>query len=317
MINKVWKDNQRILEFKMQGRNNFAVLENNELIQVTKLGEISIECCICAKQKKIGWRSSLKKEIYVCQSCNKKGDKNPFYGKQHSEETKQLSSENMKGRYEGDKNPFYGKQHSEETKRNISEKLKQWSLNNDNSFLGKQHSEQSKTKIALSVKKYNQELSETQKQNISLKLSTAQKRVYLKNPDLYKEFRSKAGKITASSPARYMMNSLEKEFHKLLLSNGIEVSYSVILNFMQFDFGHKESKTLFEVHGDYWHGNPAYYNPQSLNKTQIKKMSRDAVKKQWAEKNGFKYIFFWESDIKNSKEKVIKEALDAIKIQTS
>jgi hypothetical protein len=34
-------------------------------------------------------------------------------------------------------------------------------------------------------------------------------------------------------------------------------------------------------------------------------------------KNSFKYIFFWESDIKNSKEKVIKEALDAIKIQTN
>lgn len=314
MINKVWKDNQRILEFKTQGRNNFAVLENNELIQVTKLGEISIECCICANQKKIGWRSSLKKKIYACQSCNKKGDKNPFYGKQHSEETKQLSSENMKGRYEGDKNPFYGKQHLEETKRNISKKLKQWSLNNDNSFLGKQHSEESKTKMALSIKKYNQELSETQKQNISLKLSAAQKRIYIENPVLYKEHRSKAGKVTASLSQRYEMNSLEKEFHTLLISNGIEVSYSVILNFMQFDFGHKESKTLFEVHGDYWHGNPSYYGGQSLNKTQIKNIFKDIRKKQWAEANGFNYVFFWETDIKNNKEKIIKEVLDAIKV---
>lgn len=317
MINKIWKEEQKIIQFNIQGKNNFAILENGILIQVTKLGEIRIECCICANQKKIRWRSSLQKKIYTCQSCNKKGEKNSFYGKQHSEETKCINSKKMKLKYVGKNNPFYGKQHSEETKQLISKKIKNWSLNNPNPFLSKSHSEKSKAKMSFALKKYHHQLSDLEKIILAEKLSKAQKKLFNENPERYIQNKSKAAKASVLSQLKFKMNRIEKEFYDLLKVNGIELTYSIILNFMQFDFGYKQSKILFEVHGDYWHGNPAYYNPQLLNKIQIKKMSRDAVKKQWAEKNGFKYIFFWESDIKNSKEKVIKEALDAIKIQTS
>jgi G:T-mismatch repair DNA endonuclease (very short patch repair protein) len=317
MINNIWKEEQKIIQFNKQGKNNFAILENGILIQVTKLGEISIECCMCKALKKISWRSSLNKKLYICQSCNKKDKNNPFYGKRHSEETKRISSKKMKLKYIGKNNPFYGKKHSEETKQLISKKIKNWSLNNDNPFLSKSHSEKSKAKMSFAIKRYHHQLSDLEKNIISEKLSKAQKKLFNENPERYIQNKSKAAKASVLSQSKFKMNRIEKEFHDLLKANGIELTYSIILNFMQFDFGYKKGKILFEVHGDYWHGNPAYYNPQSLNKTQIKKMSRDAIKKQWAEKNGFKYIFFWESDIKNSKEKVIKEALDAIKIQTN
>ena len=42
------------------------------------------------------------------------GDKNPFYGKHHSEETKMLISQKLKGKFIGQNHPFYGKHHSEE-----------------------------------------------------------------------------------------------------------------------------------------------------------------------------------------------------------
>ena len=52
------------------------------------------------------------------------GEKNGFYGKQHTEEKKQYWSETRKGTNVGEKNGFYGKHHSNETKRILSEKRK-------------------------------------------------------------------------------------------------------------------------------------------------------------------------------------------------
>jgi group I intron endonuclease len=40
-----------------------------------------------------------------CMDCSKKGDQNPFYGKHHSEESKQKSSLKMKGRLPSNTNP--------------------------------------------------------------------------------------------------------------------------------------------------------------------------------------------------------------------
>jgi hypothetical protein len=68
-----------------------------------------------------------------------KGEKNPFYGKHHSEETlnkikeTKLKSGNTS---KGEKNPFYGKRHSEESRKKISDKHK-----------GLKHSEESRRKI--------------------------------------------------------------------------------------------------------------------------------------------------------------------------
>jgi group I intron endonuclease len=48
------------------------------------------------------------------------GEKNPFYGKQHSEETKLQLSNSHKGKKCGVENPNYGKTHSEEIRKKIS-----------------------------------------------------------------------------------------------------------------------------------------------------------------------------------------------------
>ena len=49
------------------------------------------------------------------------GEKNPFYGKTHSEETKRKISEAKKKQYREKDHPWIGRKHSEETKRKISE----------------------------------------------------------------------------------------------------------------------------------------------------------------------------------------------------
>ncbi len=52
------------------------------------------------------------------------GEKNPFFGKHHTEETKKLLSEKLKGKNKGkylaEKNPMYKKTHSDENKKIMS-----------------------------------------------------------------------------------------------------------------------------------------------------------------------------------------------------
>lgn len=105
------------------------------------------------------WRDNKSKEMigkFI-------GEKNPFYGKKHSnetifkisekrkgksltDETKHKMSLKLKGKFIGEKNPMFGKSMSDETKRKISESLKgrigYWS--------GKKHSKETKEKIGKS-----------------------------------------------------------------------------------------------------------------------------------------------------------------------
>lgn len=54
----------------------------------------------------------------------KVGNKNPFYGKKHSDKTKKVLCEKSKILCSGCGNPMYGKNHTEEAKRKIGEKSK-------------------------------------------------------------------------------------------------------------------------------------------------------------------------------------------------
>lgn len=65
-------------------------------------------------------RGPLTPEQKSNMSERSKGSKNPFYGKNHSIETKKMMSEIKIGKYLGEDNPFYGKSHNEETKKFLS-----------------------------------------------------------------------------------------------------------------------------------------------------------------------------------------------------
>lgn len=52
------------------------------------------------------------------------GKGNPFYGKHHTKETKQLISEHRKGKCAGEEHPMYGKHHTEESLQKISNNRK-------------------------------------------------------------------------------------------------------------------------------------------------------------------------------------------------
>lgn len=66
-----------------------------------------------------------------------KGEKNPFYNRYHTKETKKKISETKKGTQVGNKNPFFGRKHTEESLRKIRE-----------AHLGKHPTEETRKKMS-------------------------------------------------------------------------------------------------------------------------------------------------------------------------
>lgn len=145
MKSNMFKNSVEIVRFEKAGRNNFAYFKNGEKISSGDLGRIEIECDNCKSLKQVGFRSALLKKEYVCQSCNKIGKSNPFYGKTHTQETIKRHSKYMKGRFVGDRNPFYSKAHTEETKEILRQKCAHYG--EDNGFYGKTHTDEFKKNI--------------------------------------------------------------------------------------------------------------------------------------------------------------------------
>jgi group I intron endonuclease len=101
------------------------------------------------KLSKIAKKRIGDKNSFYGKGSRIKGENNHFFGKKHSEETKEKLRQKRLGKKHseetkrkiskesrGEKNGFYGKKHSEETKRKIRE-----------SHLGKKHSEETKQKM--------------------------------------------------------------------------------------------------------------------------------------------------------------------------
>jgi G:T-mismatch repair DNA endonuclease (very short patch repair protein) len=64
---------------------------------------------------------------------------------------------------------------------------------------------------------------------------------------------------------------------------------------------------VIEVQGDYWHGNPKFY--QEFNEVQQKMINRDKRKKKVLEKMGYKVLYLWEYDIKKNIEECERQIL--------
>lgn len=103
------------------------------------------------------------------------GDKNGFYGRHHTQDTKDKHSNFMTGNLVGDKNGFYGKKHTLETIEKIVESCKQSALYGDDNPAKR---EESRKKISEGLK--GKPKSEQHKSN----LSSAKMRTYiLTSPD--------------------------------------------------------------------------------------------------------------------------------------
>ena len=314
MLITIRKNNMLVKGFSKEGRCNYAMLEDGSKIQSSKLGSISIECSECSKQSHIQWRTALLSKPYSCQSCVKAGERNGFFGKSHTEETKKAHSDFMCGRYTGEDNAFYGKTHTKEAREKIRS-AQTWQKGSSNPFYGKTHSSDTIEKIIEGNKAYRESLTEEQRAKTSKKLSRTQKDFQKSNPKYYREIKQRGAYASAKSHKKYKMNKLEEKVYQVLQDHFTDMfKYTVILGHLQFDFGCKSKRILIEVQGDYWHGNPAIYGEgkRPLNNIQINKQAKDKVKQSWCDDHDFTLLTFWESDINADPNIILRGVLDVI-----
>lgn len=273
MLSNVYKDGIIIEKFEKIGKENLAFLADGRKIPAGKLGAVECECVLCQQKKIVQYRKALLHNPYTCQRCNFSGEKNPFFGKTHTDEFKKRISAERKANYIGEKNPFFGKHHSPASIALLKNKCSNWG--EKNGFFGKTHTPETREKMSL----------------------------YRKNHPKPREYYSNMGTISANK--RPKKTSIEKKVEKKLGELGINHRYSFILHKKaQYDFLIDEN-ILLEVHGDYWHGNPKVYS--SFNERQLYKKSRDIEKESLAKENDYLYYVIWESDINTGNWSILNE----------
>ena len=138
-------------------------LENGQKLSGTEIRKenVLIECHECHEFSDIkfyGGSNGLLNRKYLCLSCVKIAERNPFYGKHHTDEFKKEMSAKRSVEYLGSGNPFHGKHHSEETKMRISKVLieREVCKGKNNPFYGKKHPPELLRQIGDKIKKWAQ-----------------------------------------------------------------------------------------------------------------------------------------------------------------
>ncbi len=98
-------------------------------------------------------------------------------------------------------------------------------------------------------------------------------------------------------------SKLETRISKILSANLVLHKRQFWVNRKSYDFRFWNTNFLLEVQGDFWHANPQIYKPDDILNHPFKKVTasslwrKDRKKKENAEKNGYKLIYLWETDI--------------------
>jgi G:T-mismatch repair DNA endonuclease (very short patch repair protein) len=94
--------------------------------------------------------------------------------------------------------------------------------------------------------------------------------------------------------------------------DGLDIKY--VKNFRCdryiFDFYLTDFNFVIECQGDYWHGNPEYFN--EINEIQLKNLERDKRKINYLQENNIKSLYLWENEIYKFKTNLDKIILDKI-----
>ena len=204
---------------------------------------------------------NLEKRSALCCSCNKKCEKNHFFGKKHSELSNIQNSNSHIGKACGEKNVMAKQEHRDSVSRALLEKYKSGELD----FLKK-----------------------IQRQTMIKSLID--------------------GKLKTTP-----VSNAERELKVIFESKKLKVITQFSIHTFKYDLFLEEHNILIEYNGDYWHCNPKKYKPdyfhqkKKLYATQI--WEKDKIKKELAEKNGYKLFIILEKDYMFNKEKEINKII--------
>lgn len=113
------------------------------------------------------------------------------------------------------------------------------------------------------------------------------------------------GVINHVKTGRIRKTKIEEKLDDFFSSEKLNYKYSFILKDRQYDFLLKDYNIIIEADGDFWHGNPKFYDDDDINKKNLydyQKMKKidDKVKNSIALSNGYQILRFWEDDINNN-----------------
>ena len=243
-----------------------------------------IRCLQCKELIHRKWFDvSVINEPHICKSCvltNNNPMKNPLVKKKHEAVLKSDEyRKKLSNACSGDKNGFYGKRHTTETVDKIKNRFVEWKDN----------------------------LTDDEYRQWTEAMSIGQKQLLFDRPEFYKKIKRKAARVSHKSQFKnWKLNKIEQIVYAHLQQNSSKRFIpSVVLGHKQFDFGCRETRILIEVDGDYWHGNPEFFNEdgsngkRQLNEIQKEKMNIDKEKDSWALNHNFILIRLWETEVLN------------------
>lgn len=299
--------NSKLIIGKEKIKNKlYLISKDYDRIVRSDITEIIVICDVCESStnfKNIPDNFIIEKEKYLCKSCRNKGENNPSFGKEWSEDRKLKKSIN----YRGENNPMYGRniyqkwidKYGEEVALvKIEENKIKHSINNS----GENNPMYGKTYQDIWMEKYDDKVVES----MIIAKSKKHSKWLVDNPkQLYKMIQSTLNR-------GYKKTSIEIKVEEYLKLKNIKYKYNFILSNNQFDFLIPDYNIIIEVHGDYWHANPKIYGKgkKDLNHRQIFKVNRDIEKSNYIKENtNYNILYIWETDIKNKK---YKEIIDGI-----
>lgn len=305
-MNSIFYNGEKVTivrEENKKGSKRWVVFENGNRVSAYKK-RVDISCVECGRLTNTRIHPGIIDRLFICMSCQSR--KNNI-GRKHSPESIEKIKKNHRG-CSGQKNPFYGKHHTKETRKKISIALIGKMAGDKNPFYGKSHTEKTKRRLSETTIKYNDSLNAEQKARASEKVSNGLIRFQNEHPEYTKRIRRKAAIASLKSQKHYKINRIETAVKDQLLQMGIDMEYSVILGDNQYDFGSKKYRILLEVHGDYWHANPiTQIKRKRLTEAQKIKAKKDIKKKQFALRHGFKLFVIWEHDINHANFSVLED----------
>lgn len=241
---------------------------------------------------------NLQRPLCKCNTCNKKANISTrkknfsgfFWNDYECGRNNGLMkwSKNAKISRLGKNNPMFGK--------------KPWNLG-----FNKKNSEYGKKMSAYRTGKKTSEDSK-KKQSISAKKRLIHGHTGIKHTDSSKKLMSTAT-LNRIKNGCFKHTKTKPHLAMFKILNNLKINFEEekIIDVWSFDFYLKDFNLLIEVDGDYFHVNPKIYPDGPKTKTQKINFYRDKKKNEFCIDNNLKLIRFWESDILNDEELVVKE----------
>ncbi len=245
-------------------------------------------------------------------SEDRRGEKHPFYGCHHTEETKQKMSES----HSGENHHMYGKTHTEEAKKKIRiARAKQvWTKEENESrsqkLKGRVFSEESKEKMRKHALKrfadkknhpfYGKKRPDVAKINSEkFKGITYEQRHGKKRSD---EIKKKLSDKRAIQIFPFQDTKIELKIQGFLEELNIEYIKHFYMKYIKShyrcDIFIPSKNMVIEVDGDFWHGNPKFYDKKALSEKQKEQKIRDHLRTDQMKQFGYDVVRLWEDDIK-------------------